>query len=169
MSQSCNLARVSRRGLGSLPVGLRPTARQVQRVPWRSRRLRQPHQSPGALGARFSSEIFLLTASEDFVAKSFSSLEAKISVPFFSCHLERGFWIRRWGHGKGHELVTICEDVLHPPRTWPLQRARTYQNRVATAHAGHPSDILIVHSFWHQIASDDWTKVILPSDIMTIL
>ena len=62
--------------------------------------------------------------------------------------------------------VTICEDVLHPPRTWPIQRARTYQKRVATAHAGHPSDILIVHSFWHQNASDDWTKEILPSDIM---
>ena len=53
-----------------------------------------------------------------------------------------------------------------PPRTWPIQRARTYQKRVATAHAGHPIDILIVHSFWHQNASDDWTKEILPSDIM---
>ena len=61
---------------------------------------------------------------------------------------------------KGLEMVTLYEDVLHPPRTWPIQRARTCQKRVATAHAGHPSDILIVHSFWHQNASADWTKEI---------
>ena len=61
-----------------------------------------------------------------------------------SCHVVRG--------SMGTTVVTVCGNVLHPPRTRPIQMMMTYQHGMHGLTPGTP--MTCTHSLWISIAGD---------------